>query len=531
MVNILMSSKLKYIFAICFGALVLAAVVIRLCLNETTFVDDSYIFLRIAANAANGHGLVWNISELPIEGYTSFLYFLINIIAVKFFSHPELFLQIFGIITCFITIVLVYWLYNAVNTFLKTENLVTAILVSISPCFIYWSTAGMETIFYMMFLVFSVFIFIKKSGSPISYLVTGALFAILYLIRPESMVFFIYVLLFSTYRLIKEKNGSKWLLLICMVLGFQIIFAPYFIWHLKYFGVLFPNSYYAKVGGGMYQFKGGLSYFFIHGKKLFSKGWFILIPIMALFFFDKINYKQVFLLGLALISVIITILNGGDHFDYARFLLPVLPLFLILIPSSLKKAYTLLKLKINYTIFCFIIPTIILAVNFNQPMYSEWLFKPDKPIAVENNNFAEDYKWQVGFIKMGKALRNISSPGETIAVIPVGAIGYFSQMNVLDMAGILNSDIAREPFVEKYIMHWRPGHNKGDGYYILAHKPKYIQLVDYLTTTPQSVPGPHGLFFKSVIEIWNSPEFHSKYEFYPIKLEEGVYYNLYRRKD
>jgi len=98
------------------------------------------------------------------------------------------------------------------------------------------------------------------------------------------------------------------------------------------------------------------------------------------------------------------------------------------------------------------------------------------------------------------------------------------------MAGILNSDIAREPFVEKYIKNWRPGHNKGDGYYILAHKPEYIQLVDYLTTTPQSVPGPHGLFFKSVIEIWNSPVFHSEYEFYPIKLSEGIYYNLYRRK-
>jgi arabinofuranosyltransferase len=509
---------------------VLAAILIRLCLNETTFVDDSYIFLRIAENAVNGHGFVWNINEAPLEGYTSYLYFLINIIAIKFFSDPELFLQIFGIFTSLITIVLVYLLYNEVDPLLKTENLVTSILVSISPCFLYWSVAGMETSFYMMFLIFTIFIYIKIGHTLINYIVTGGLFAVLYLIRPESIVFFIYALLFAGYKLFKEKNNSKLVLLICMVLGFELIFTPYFIWHLKYFGVLFPNSYYAKVGGGIYQFKGGVAYLFIHGKKLFNKGWYLLIPIMAFFVFEKKSYKHLFLLGLTIISVLITVLDGGDHFDYARFLIPILPLLLIPLPSSLKKVYTFFKNKINYTLFCFLIPIIILIVNIRNPMYTEFIFKPKKPLAVANNNLEKGYNWQIGFIKMGKALDSISKPGETIAVIPVGAIGYFSRIKVLDMAGILNSDIAREPFVEKYIKNWRPGHNKGDGYYILAHKPEYIQLVDYLTTTPQSVPGPHGLFFKSVIEIWNSPVFHSEYEFYPIKLSEGIYYNLYRRK-
>jgi hypothetical protein len=152
---------------------VLAAILIRLCLNETTFVDDSYIFLRIAENAVNGHGFVWNINEAPLEGYTSYLYFLINIIAIKFFSGPELFLQIFGIFTSLITIVLVYLLYNEVDPLLKTENLVTSILVSISPCFLYWSVAGMETSFYMMFLIFTIFIYIKIGHTLINYIVTG----------------------------------------------------------------------------------------------------------------------------------------------------------------------------------------------------------------------------------------------------------------------------------------------------------------------------------------------------------------------
>ena len=106
--NTKLLGKSKYIFAICFGAVVLTIITIRLCINETTFVDDSYIFLRIAENAANGLGFIWNINESPLEGYTSFLYFLINIAAVKFFSQPVLVLQIFGIFTSLVTIIFVF---------------------------------------------------------------------------------------------------------------------------------------------------------------------------------------------------------------------------------------------------------------------------------------------------------------------------------------------------------------------------------------------------------------------------------------
>lgn len=525
-----MNSKIKYIFAIFFGSAVLGAIIIRLCINETTFVDDSYIFLKIARNVISGHGFVWNIGELPLEGYTSFLYLVINIIALKFFSQPELFLQIFGIITSGIIIVLVYRLYDSVNPTLKTENLVTAILVSISPCFLYWSLAGMETSFYMMFLSLTVLVYTKRNNTPIDYFVIGVLFGILSLIRPESIVFFVYAILFSIYQFYREKVNNKMLLLVCIVLGFQLIFTPYFLWRLNYFGEILPNSYYAKVGGGFFQVKGGLYYLFVHGKKLFTKGWYVLIPILAISVFGRKNEKQIFILGIAILSVTITVINGGDLFDYARFLLPVLPFILILVPSIFNKIYTFFNIKIEYTLFCFLLPLIVLLLNLKNPMYSEFIFKPRSPLVVDKNKITYGYNWEVGFIKMGKALKNISNPEETIAVMPVGTIGYFSGMKVLDMAGILNPHIAKEPFDEKYSRHWRPGHNKGDGYYILSQKPEYIQLVDYLTTSPQSIPGPHGLFFKSVYEIWNSPVFHSEYEFYPIQISAGIYYNLYKRK-
>jgi hypothetical protein len=97
------------------------------------------------------------------------------------------------------------------------------------------------------------------------------------------------------------------------------------------------------------------------------------------------------------------------------------------------------------------------------------------------------------------------------------------------MSGVVNSTIAHEPFEAEYIESWRPGHDKGDGAYVLAQRPTYIQLIDRLTSQPLPVPDNHALHYKSIVEIWNLPEFRQNYEFYPVQIDGGWYYNLYRR--
>ena len=41
------------------------------------FLDDAFISFRYAANLVQGHGLVWNPGELPVEGFTNLLWVLI----------------------------------------------------------------------------------------------------------------------------------------------------------------------------------------------------------------------------------------------------------------------------------------------------------------------------------------------------------------------------------------------------------------------------------------------------------------------
>src|SRR5262245_9053421 len=54
------------------GLLTACGVVILIAFHDTVF-DDAFILYRYARHLGFGHGLVWNLDEAPVEGYTSFL--------------------------------------------------------------------------------------------------------------------------------------------------------------------------------------------------------------------------------------------------------------------------------------------------------------------------------------------------------------------------------------------------------------------------------------------------------------------------
>ena len=58
-------------------------------------VDDAYISLRYAANWAGGRGLVFNPGE-RVEGYTNFLWVLIEAAAIRLGADPEAALTVAG---------------------------------------------------------------------------------------------------------------------------------------------------------------------------------------------------------------------------------------------------------------------------------------------------------------------------------------------------------------------------------------------------------------------------------------------------
>jgi len=508
----------------------------------TTILDDAYIFFRYAENIANGYGFVWNIGEAPVEGYTSFLY-LIILVAAKFVSIDlELFAILLGIVSSTLTLFFSYLIYDHLHSkklIHPSANLITVLILALSPSYIYWSGAGMDTAFYSMFLMLTIYFFLKLSNSPREVFIKGVLFGLLCIIRFEAVLFFIAALFYLMKDDISLKRVRVNNTLILFSLAFILIFGTYFIWRWSFFGYFFPNTYYAKTGGGLQQIAGGFLYIINALRLFYGFGW---IPIFIIMFFIEkrmITEKAVFLFSIAAISILTTILIGGDHFHLGRFVLPVLPLIFVFFLPALdrflsKKSF---KLKAHHKVTAILVVLVLLLMI--KPVYQESFkgflnfVKSKKEILVVYDQEAETniVEWQHGFNIMGETLKKIASKNDYIAAVPIGAIGYISKINVIDMVGLVDPVIAHEQFSPDAVRKWTPGHTKGDGKYIFSRKPKYIQLTDYLTQKPLETPHERSSQFVSVKDLWEIEEFHKEYEFYPIEVMDGWYYNLFRRKN
>jgi arabinofuranosyltransferase len=536
--------KNKIIIFICMLAYFAIFNFLRNSYLYTTILDDAYIFFRYAENIVNGYGFVWNIGEAPVEGYTSFLYLFTLIIAKFLAIDLELFAILFGTITSAFTLYFAYLIYDHLypNDQIKTSaNIITIIILALSPAFTYWSGAGMETSFYSMFLMKTIYYFLKLPDSVKNNLLKGILFGLLCVLRFEAVLFFLAALYYlvkegtSFYRIKIGRNA------ILFVIGFTLIFGTYFIWRWVYFGYFFPNTFYAKTGGGFQQIVGGFLYIIKALRLFYGFGWIPIILVMLYFRKSMFTSKAVFLFSIGLVSLITTILIGGDYFHLGRFVLPVFPLLFVFFPPALEKMLTtrISHLKLSPTFSATILLLIVVVLLIAKPVYQDSIYgfknllkgKKDILVVYDESTEREIVDWQHGWTIMGKKLNQITDKDDYIACVPIGAIGYYSKMKVIDMVGIVDPVIAHEKLSTDHPIKWTPGHTKGDGNYILSRKPKFIQLTDYLTNSPLEKPHKRSLQFTSVKEIWYSEEFHNEYEFYPVEVIDGWYYNLFKKKN
>ena len=509
----------------------------------TTILDDSFIFFRYAENVFNGFGFVWNIGEQPVEGYSSFFYLVLLIIAKSLTLNLELFAIVLGTVTSALTLFYSYLIYELLfsnNNKTHTANIVTVIILTLSPACSYWSGAGMETSLYSMFIVLTFYYFLKLPENSKSSLLKGILFGILCVIRFEAVLFFV----IATYYQLKAENSYFKIKLtkssFLLILGFTIIFGTYFIWRWSYFGYFLPNTFYAKTGGGLQQIAGGFLYVIKALRLFYGFAWIPILLVSVFFRKEMIKKQSAFLLFVGIASLLTTVLVGGDHFHLGRFVLAILPFLFVFFPPALANLLStnFKTIKLNPSIVVGILLISIFALLLAKPVNQE-TFRGFQNLLSDQKKIIEVYdkstereivEWQNGFVIMGKTLNKIADKNDYIAAVPIGAIGYYSKIGVIDMVGIVDPIIAHEKLAEDHIKKWTAGHTKGDGNYILSRKPKFIQLTDYLTRTPLEKPHKRSLQFKSVEEIWNAEDFHREYEFYPVEVIDGWYYNLFKRK-
>lgn len=214
-------------------------------------IEDAAILMRYAEHFAGGHGIVWNIGELPVDGATDFLFMIMIGLFVKAGLSLEFATRFIGFGSHILTIAIVYL---SLKRLFNTPLLIafgTGAYLAVGPGFYYVVGYFGTTLFalsacasWLMTLI------IIQNGEDNK---KSFLFAMLSLatglIRPEGVFLTGFMLL--TMIFIKGWKNSRNTVIYYLCVFF-LLGGTYLLWRWQYFGYPLPNPYYKKGGGLIY---------------------------------------------------------------------------------------------------------------------------------------------------------------------------------------------------------------------------------------------------------------------------------------
>ncbi|MBI4720024.1 MAG: hypothetical protein HY770_02080, partial [Chitinivibrionia bacterium] len=114
-----------------------------------TTKDDAFITFRYARHLAGGHGLVWNIGEAPVEGYTNFLFLVIMSVFSLFKADLVAAAKIVNLLSAFAVFFMLIEIFQRI--YRDRYLLFFGLFLFVFPFFTSAQIAGgLETMFYAM---------------------------------------------------------------------------------------------------------------------------------------------------------------------------------------------------------------------------------------------------------------------------------------------------------------------------------------------------------------------------------------------
>lgn len=407
--------------------------------------DDAFISFRYARNLVEGNGLVWNPGE-RVEGYTNFLWTVMIAGGIKLGVDPVIFSEILGLICFALTLTFTYKLARPVLS--RDWALLTMLLLGTNYSFSAYATGGLETqsqalIFTAtMYLLFGIMTGERRYSTmaALSLLLSTAL-----LIRLDSAILVVVVMPVALFYLLKEKDRMQVKVAkeLVLVIPLVVIISIWFAWKLSYYGDILPNTYYAKAGAGVDPMM-GLRY--VYG--FFTEYW--LAPFMllgAIGVCSKRNAEVVVIMALVVLWLFYIVKVGGDFMEF-RALIPILPFVMLMMVGSV--AWASQRKTVQATLMIAILAGSLLYAARSGESSLETVapanaYDTESIQQLRAHMMDSSSDWgNVGRV-LGESLQY--SQEVKIAVLPAGAVPYYSRLPALDMLGLSDQWVARRGVV------------------------------------------------------------------------------------
>jgi arabinofuranosyltransferase len=479
-------ARLRWVHVLLLAGIVCAVYFIALRakpLWEARWVqDDAYVSFRYAKNLIHGDGLVYNVGE-RVEGYSNFLWTLLSAVPLAMgVEDPLHAMHILGL-----------WLWACSYAFLIALGVrlfreghwaapLAAVPLAYHWSYNMWFVSGMETPLVSFLTIAAVCLFVEDPKRHRTTLFWASLAGVaLTMARPDGIVIFGGIALagLALYwrPLFRERDWRTYLW--PPLLPVLLIWVPYNLWRVLYFGDFFPNTYYAKVGY--------LSYY--------ARGWGYLRTYLGVYPFAAFGplalagailarpgaaRRYLWTVVLATACAFFYVVRLGGDFMEWRFVTPVTgvlyPAIVIgagvcaeqvwsfvaawLVRRSLRPPMQLAASS-SWSRTAGLAATLCAAVTLARATDAATPVAKDRIVPGQENiallsRYCDPrtFDWE----SVGRTYRQVLPPDIRIATTSAGIIPFLSEHHTLDLNGMTDPEIARRPVDENN--RGRMGHEK-----------------------------------------------------------------------
>lgn len=213
--------------------------------------EDSAMLMRYAQHLAEGHGIVWNIGEAPVDGATDFLFMVVVAGLARCGLRVETAVRVVGVLSHYVTVAMVYLAVRRLHGAGRWVAALSAGYLAVGPG-LRFVAAYFGTPFFVLALTAAWWLASELAEGRGGRWMAPA-FALagltMGLIRPEGVFLTLFLVVAVACR--RGRIGARPMVL-WTVGVFAVLGGAYFAWRWHYFGHPLPNPFYKKGGGRLY---------------------------------------------------------------------------------------------------------------------------------------------------------------------------------------------------------------------------------------------------------------------------------------
>jgi len=415
-------------------------------------LDDPWIHLTFAKNLSEYFSFSYFKNEMVTAGSTSPLYTIL--LAIGFFvTGNEMILSyVIGILFFVLAAIAFYWLASVEcikeNAF---AMLCTGIFV-IDKWMNFISVSGMETTMFIFILILCAYFYRERKAVPFAVMLGLIMWT-----RPDGVVFIIAVII--DYMLVRIYSKEEIYLRLFsdtelkkIAIIFTGILGLYFVMNLLLSGSVLPNTYNAKLTYYSPEFRSRYEFlrdevwkYFTRDSK-FSFEYFLINLMMVGFLFSiakliydlyKKTYNQntiyiLFILGL----VFVYFLKLPYAHRFGRYMMPLIPFYILVATIGFRDIARLLNRFTDNALFAKSVFYIFIGITFFQGIKD---YDDTRELYVVQSKYIYDRQ-----VKAANWIKDNTNENDVIATHDVGAIGYYSNRKIVDVAGLVTPELIKK---------------------------------------------------------------------------------------